>query len=463
MKCDEARERMVFFVDGEDDAVGEHVGVCSSCGRYRDDVAAERNLIRGSLRPLLRAEGGASEGRPRVRRPQRVVLWPWVAAAAVVLVVLGVVAWPEKPKPQAITKTEPKPEPPSVVVPEEKPEPPAPAPEPKPEPKPEEPRPEPPMPEPPKPEEPEPEPKPEPEPPRPEPKPTEPAKIVKVELALEKGSTKNLKWERTWTFSAGDSFQAKTAMRVAWHGATVYVQENSSVTVLGDHELALDAGEVLVESAGAKLSIKAGAVVFANTGTRYLVEVEGKTASATVYEGRVQAGDREVVAGERWKAGKIESAKDAYPAWMARAMAKRTPIVQYAFKSPDKRWYGTLKDGALHGIEKEGLCYTGVDSADPLFVIPAKGEYSVTYFVESGEPLTLRLRALKPGSTAFDHVIEKPVVGKAVTVRLPLDAFTSFEGKKLAAGDRIHILYVFAKEMRSKLRIDDLTVSEVRE
>ncbi len=458
MTCDEARERMVFFVDGEDDAVGGHVAGCASCRELHDEVAAERRLIGRALRPQTR--------RLAARRPS-FPWWPVAAAGAVLFAVVIVATQPRRQPEPSVTKRQPVPREESRVEPEKPPEPIRPPPiEPKPEPK--EPAPDP-KPEP-KPEPVKPEPTPDdprPEPPKPEPKPTEPAKRVEVALALEKGSAKNLKWEGRHLFLAGEQIQAKTSMRIDWSGADLYVREGSTLTIDGVDAFTVESGEILVESAGVKLTVQAGGIAFANTGTRFLVAVDGKQTTAQVFEGRLSAGTQEIVAGERAVVKgtlvNVEPAKELYPAWMARTMARRIPVVAFDFKSPDKRLAGTVRDGALHGREQTGQCYTGVEQDDAILAIPAKGEYWVTYWTESTEPITLRVRILKGESTAFDYIIAKPVTGRAVAVRIPLAKFRSRDGKSLAAGDSAHILYVFTKEMSSKLRIDDLSVVELKE
>jgi hypothetical protein len=448
---------MVFHVDGEDDAVGEHVRDCAGCGRYRDEVAAERLLLR---RALAKRETVA---RPAARR---LPVWPFAAAALAAVVAYAALHAPprvgiaSKPAP-AVTPVEPPPAPPEVEVPTPIPEPPKPK-----EPAPPRAEPLPPVPV-----------KPPPEPPRvavevpapppAPPKPTEPAPVARpgaATLLLAKGLPKGPKWEGWKTFADGDSFRARTAMRIDWGGAAVCVKENSTVVVRGERTFDLEGGEVLVESAGVKLSIRAAGTAYENTGTRFLVATDGRQSSASVFEGRVNAGGREIVAGERvtLKGGKVvvEPVRDAYPAWAAPALPRKTVLAAFEFKSPDRRYLGAAKDGVLNGVEKGGFCYAGVESDTALLAAPAKGEFRVTLWTDREDPVTLRVRVLKPESTAYDYVLAKPVPGRPVTVRAPLEAFRSFEGNRLAAGDRIHILYVFCRELKSRVRIDDLAILE---
>ena len=156
----------------------------------------------------------------------------------------------------------------------------------------------------------------------------------------------------------------------------------------------------------------------------------------------------------------MEPVRDAYPAWAAPALPRKSVLAAFDFKSPDKRYLGAAKDGVLNGVEKGGFCYAGVESDTAMFPAPAKGEFRVTVWTEREDPITLRLRVLKPESTAYDYVLEKPVPGRPVTVRVPLEAFRSFEGNRLVAGDRVHILYVFCRELKSRIRIDDLAILE---
>jgi len=457
MQCEEARGRMVFHADGEDAAIGEHVRSCPGCGRYRDEVAAERALLRRALR------------RPEARTaPRRLPVWPLAAAALIAVVVYAVFHAPprvevaSKPAPKGEAAAPP-PEPPKAEVPGPRPEPPKPE-------DPVPPVPETPAPEPPKPAVPPPE---IPKPPSvitaglPPPTPSEtaqPARTVAVTLGLAKGLAKNVNWEGKREFAVGEPILSGTAMRIDWAGAAVYVKENSALTVRGERAFDLEAGEVLVESAGVKLSIRAAGTVYEDTGTRFLVATDGRQSSASVFEGRVSFGGREAVAGERVnvKAGKtgVEPVRDAYPAWAASTLPRKTVVAAFDFKSADRRCLGTFRDGALDGIEKGGFCYAGVESNTAMFSAPAKGEFRVTLQTERDDPVTLRVRVLKPESTAYDYVLDRPVTGRPVAVRVPLEAFRSFKGDRLAAGDRVHILYVFCRELKSRLRIDDLAILE---
>jgi hypothetical protein len=438
MTCDEARERMIFHVDGEDDEVGAHADRCAPCRANRDEVRRERALLRRAIQlevaPPRRYVARSSKG-----------AWAVFTAAAAALVAAIGWALSRRAAPPPLREQAPVVrEKPREIPPKREPF-----------------------------EHPIPDPTPEKKSPRlPNPRgdrPSEeiveePKRETKVEerievaLRLERGTSD---WKGTRTFLAGESFRAKTALRVAWGKAAVYVKEDSEIKVLGRDAFAVE-GAVLVENSGPPMRVESADAVVRDDGTRFAVD----GGHVTVWDGRVRVGETEVVAGERasLRTRKVEPSKEPYPAWVAKAYARRSPVVAFPFSGGEKQTlYGTAKDGWLHGAEKEGLFYTGVESGEPFFPVPAKGEFWVTYFTKSPEPITLRCRAMKPESTAFNFEIRKPVTGRPVPVRVPLELFRSFDDRPLAAGDRVHILYIFTADAKSGLRIDDLAIMELRE
>lgn len=149
---------------------------------------------------------------------------------------------------------------------------------------------------------------------------------------------------------------------------------------------------------------------------------------------------------------------------MSRVWAKRAALVSFAFHGKEKvTLRGPVRDGMLWGEDKEGQLYTGVESEDGMFAAPKEGEFWGTYQTETNDPITFRCRVRKTESVAYDFALEKPVTGRPVQVRIPLSRFRSFEKRPLAAGDPIHILYIFTPNLKAGLRIDDLAVVEVRE
>jgi len=468
MKCDEARDRMVFHVDGEDDEVGLHVRSCAACREVRDEVARERDVLK---RAFARPAKKDTRRRFVARRPS--VLWPVAAVAAAALLAWGLrailVKTPEKAAEPGVTKRDVEPPPPARVsdlpnpeTPKKDPEPPPVAPPPPPpKPEPELPKPEP-EPEPPKPE------------PKPEPPPTTPVKRVEVALALERGAAKNVDWKGARTFAAGDSIVARTAMRIAWGTATVLIEEGATLVVRGPDAFALESGEALVENLGAPFTVTTAHATLKDVGTRFLVSVEKARTETTVYEGRVVCanahGSSEAAAGERATirgsaAPAAEAVRDAaYPAWAVRAAGTFAPAIAWTFDRPARQTLvGTVRDGALHSVFRDGQTRVGVeaDAAQPMFTVPARGEFRVTLVTTSAAKVTLRCRALKPESTAFDVAIEKPVPNRPSALRVPLERFRTQDGTSaLAAGDRVHIIYVFTADRDARMRIEELSIVE---
>lgn len=455
MNCDEARERMIFHADGEDAEVGAHVRACAACRAERDRAVRERASLKRAIR---------LDVVPRYVPKRRIPWIPFVvAAAAVLVVVIGMRAFrrddPPPPRKEVVKKKETVPPPkeekarfehpwigPTPPREEEFVRPPEKKEEKPPEEKKEEevvkPK----------------------EEKKPETKPEE--KVVEVALTLEKGTA----WKGTKTFPSGETIRAKGALRIAWGGATVYVKEESTITILEKDALAIESGAVLVENFGGSFSIRAGEGTIRDLGTRLLVTHERGRTEAVVFEGRAACGDVEIEAGDRLsykgaETPKVEPMRDrSYPAWMSRVWAKRSALVSFAFQGKEKfALRGVARDGLLWGEDKEGQLYTGVESESGMFVVPREGEFWVTYHTEAPDPITFRCRARKAESVAFDFVLEKPVVGRAVQVRIPLSKFRSFEKQPLAAGDPIHILYIFTPNLKARLRIDDLAIVDVRE
>jgi hypothetical protein len=474
MNCDEARERMVFHADGEDEEVGLHLRDCPACAADRDAVASERAAIRRAFQAEAASEPRL---RPRVRRTRRLFASParaaWVlplaAAAAILLVSVAVLRAP-RPAPRPA-------EPPVSATPLPAAEPDEPAPRPVPLPRPEPPRPVP-VPETPRPPEPPPReipkplPPPPPEPPRDPVRPTVVEERPRLALTLERGTPKSPKWEGARVFLPGETIQAQTALRVGWGTATVLVKEGSTLAVKGIDGLALETGAVVVENAGPPFLVATPHGVLRDVGTRFAVSVAARETETVVYEGRVECKGKEVLPGERavvHPSGPVavEPSREAgaYPAWTARAAATASPLVRFPFDRPIPFHVdGKMQDGRLYGEEDANVLNAGVAPAAPLFAVPPRGEFSVTYFTASAEPVVLRCRALLGDQNLFfDYALPKPVSGRPVPVRVPLDRFRSLEGRALAPGDRVVILYVYTRDLKAGLWIDDLSVLELKD
>ena len=334
-----------------------------------------------------------------------------------------------------------------------------------------------------KPKEPEPFPKPapakpgvRPAPELPAPAPTRTRKPLQVALTLENGSPRDLKWSGARIFTSGDVIKARTALRILWSDARVYLRSGSVLTVKGKEAFALESGAVLLENFGPPFTITTAAGTFREEGTRFLVRA-GRRIEAVVYEGRLRCETpserRNIRAGEHAsieKSGSIavEAIENlsAYPAWMGPAMARRTPLFSLTFPRKNKskvRLAGNESGKVLRAIKWEEQFYLGVenDPTVPVLDIPRKGEFWVTYFTATEDPITLRLRATLADSTAFDFIVRRPVPRRWVPVRVSLSRFRAFDGRPLKHGYPIHILIASSADPNLSLR--DMAVMEIKE
>ncbi len=456
MNCNEARDRLVFFADGEDDEVGTHVRGCAACRVECDRVAGERALIKRALRPAT----------PHVRvlvRP-RTLAWPFAAAAAAAALLAWIALRPPLQAPKSapeITKTPPPetttqtpvpaapPNPPKTDVPPlVVPDPPVRStvlPPPTPDSQPATPT---------------PEDRPPPLPPsttRPDPP------RVEVALTLERGT----EWKGTRTFVAGDAIRARAAMRIAWGTATIHVKEGTAFTVSARDALTLDSGAVFLENCPAGFEVRTARGTIRDLGTRFMVETDAKSTTTSVFEGRVSCDTRDVEAGQRayltgGVAPSVEAMRDltVFPSWLSKTLAARAPVIAWNFAKADKRYQGVPKDGVLHGVVRDDVFSAGLEDDQAMFKVPARGEFWVTVHTTTAQPLILRCRGMTPESTPYDYTIEKPVLNRAVPLRVPLDRFVSKEGKPLPVGDGVHIIYIWTRDLKALLRIDDLRIAE---
>ncbi len=133
-------------------------------------------------------------------------------------------------------------------------------------------------------------------------------------------------------------------------------------------------------------------------------------------------------------------------------------LVRYEFTNPRVTCVGRLEAGVLQATPRGEMLYAGVEDDAALVSVPKQGELWVRYRTHSEEPLVLRCRAKLAKSTAFDFVLERPVTGRWVSLRVPLERFLSFEGEPLTVGTPLHIFYVYCKTSSSRHSIDDLAV-----
>lgn len=140
--------------------------------------------------------------------------------------------------------------------------------------------------------------------------------------------------------------------------------------------------------------------------------------------------------------------------------------ILYACKldGTDRGLVGELRDRALYGGTSFGACWAGVEGK-PVFTMSAQGELRVTYFLNTATPLTARFRIPRGGKTIPYDAHIAPVAGRPVEVRIPFADFKSAFDKNdppLAAGDGVPMVYFFGKDVNCGLRIDALSIVELR-
>jgi hypothetical protein len=124
---------------------------------------------------------------------------------------------------------------------------------------------------------------------------------------------------------------------------------------------------------------------------------------------------------------------------------------------------GELRDKALYGVPLYGQCYAGIEG-DPVFRMPEKGEFRLTYFLKSPSPLLLRLRLNRADKTLpYDYRIAQPTVGQPTELRVPFSQFQYPYGaaEPVAAGDVVRMVYVAGEDPNCGLRIDALSMVEL--
>jgi hypothetical protein len=103
---------------------------------------------------------------------------------------------------------------------------------------------------------------------------------------------------------------------------------------------------------------------------------------------------------------------------------------------------------------------------NPVFTLPSgPAELRVTYFLKTATPLAARLRVTRGDLTIPYEVAVKPEAGRAVEVRIPLSDFKPANGNPgpaLVTGDTIPIIYFYGQDLNCGLRIDALSVVELR-
>jgi hypothetical protein len=144
---------------------------------------------------------------------------------------------------------------------------------------------------------------------------------------------------------------------------------------------------------------------------------------------------------------------------------KAVPMYVCKLDGTDHRLVGDLKDKSLYGVPMFGQCFTGLER-NQNFVLPEQGELRFTYFMKTSSTLIARLRINKDGTTfPFDVEIASPVVGTPTEVRMPFADFKRpfmKDGPKAVPGDTTQMIYIAAADPGCGLRIDALSLVEIR-
>jgi hypothetical protein len=141
-------------------------------------------------------------------------------------------------------------------------------------------------------------------------------------------------------------------------------------------------------------------------------------------------------------------------------------IVRCLFDGTDRRLVGNLDKGALYGTTQYDHCFLGLEPNEPV-TVPTQGELRVTYFLKSATKLSFRLRIMKGADSTVpcDFVIENPAVDVATEVRIPCTEFRAsyLPGTPaVVPGDKTPCIYIFGEAPECGLRVDALSLVEIR-
>jgi hypothetical protein len=145
---------------------------------------------------------------------------------------------------------------------------------------------------------------------------------------------------------------------------------------------------------------------------------------------------------------------------------KVIPLVRCLFDGTDRRLVGTLEKGSLSGVTLYGKCFAGLERSEPL-TVPPQGELRATYYLQTATTLHFRLRIERSpsGTVAHDVVLEKPAVGVPTEIRIPFTQFRALNQPgtpAVAPGDRTTMIYIFGDAVDCGLRLDALSLVEIR-
>jgi len=144
---------------------------------------------------------------------------------------------------------------------------------------------------------------------------------------------------------------------------------------------------------------------------------------------------------------------------------KVIPLYACAFDGTDRRLVGELQGKSLYGIPQFENSFTGLERETPV-TIPEQGELRFTYFLKSASELRARLRMNRDGRTIpCDIVVPSPVVGTPTELRIPFSDFKpayGATGPSVTPGEQTTMIYVFTLQIDSGLRLDALSLVEIR-
>ena len=140
-------------------------------------------------------------------------------------------------------------------------------------------------------------------------------------------------------------------------------------------------------------------------------------------------------------------------------------VFSLALDGTDKCVLGEVRDKSLYGVTTFNNCFAGLEGP-PQFKVPQQGEFRMVYYLKTVTPLSVRIRVGRGGgkSDAYDAVID-PVAGRPVDVRLPFTAFKPIAGNAvppMVVGDPIGMLYVIGEDVSCGLRVDALSILELK-
>lgn len=147
------------------------------------------------------------------------------------------------------------------------------------------------------------------------------------------------------------------------------------------------------------------------------------------------------------------------------AAPKTTVILAVAIDPSTPHLVGEVREKSLFAIPLFGLLYSGYEPLRSPVTFPERCEYRFTYFVKSPTTLTARIRVNRDGGTlACDVAVPNVVVGKPTEVRIPIGDFKPafVPGPAIAPGESAHHFHVYAAALDSGLRIDAMTLVEIK-